>query len=323
MCQVNVPEEKDPNVLVDQDTADDAGAYLITDDLALIQTVDFFTPIVDDPYHFGQIAAANALSDIFAMGGQVKTALNIVGFPVKKLGADVLAQILQGAQDKVTEAGGVIIGGHSIDDQEPKFGLAVTGVAHPQHIYRNQGAQPGDVLVLTKPIGTGIITTAIKKRKEHISQRIMDEVVYWMSLLNKTASETLKAFDVHAVTDVTGFGLLGHSFEMVKGSNLSLEIFYPDVPLIEGTRMIAEQGDIPGGTKSNLKLLKSQIHFPENLYETEQLILTDAVTSGGLLIALPEEEADQYVDLMKKNNQFARKIGRFTTRQSKAICVTD
>lgn len=306
---------------MNQDTSDDAGVYLIRDDLALIQTVDFFTPIVDDPYYFGQIAAANALSDIFAMGGQVKTALNIVGFPVKQLGAEVLARILQGAQDKVAEAGGVIIGGHSIDDKEPKFGLAVTGIAHPDKIYRNQGAKEADVLVLTKPIGTGIITTGIKKKQDQVPKSQMDEVIHWMSMLNKAASDTLKPYDVHAVTDVTGFGLLGHAFEMIKDADLSLELSLQDVPLISGTRELAEQGYVPGGSKSNLQWLKPHIHFDEELTETDQLILADAVTSGGLLIAMPEKEAEKYTAEMMKNHHFARIIGRFTSKHSKKIFV--
>lgn len=291
-----------------QNSSDDAGVYQITDEIALVQSVDYFTPIVDDPYTFGQIAAANALSDLYAMGADVKTALNIVGFSVEKYGSDILARILQGAEDKVYEAGGSIIGGHSIDDDEPKFGLSVTGVAHPDRIYRNNGAKAGDVLVLTKPIGTGIITTAIKKGLASNSEQ--QEVINWMSKLNRKASELLKPYDVHACTDVTGFGLLGHAYEIANGSNVSIEITNSSVPVINGTKRLAEKGAIPGGSKSNLKWLKSFTQFDNKIDEIDRYILGDAITSGGLLISLSEEDAKAYVSEANQNDIEASIIGR-------------
>lgn len=316
-----LPErEHDPNLLVGIDTSDDAGIYRVSDELALIQTVDYFTPIVDDPYMFGQIAAANALSDVYAMGGEPKTVLNIVGFPVKKLGADMLAEILKGASDKVKEAGAIIVGGHSIDDQEPKFGMAVTGYVHPDKFYRNVGAKPGDALVLTKPIGIGIITTGIKRGVVTPEQE--EKVIETMAALNKTAAEALNGYNVHAVTDVTGFGLLGHAFEMAKGSNVSFTITYGDVPVLEGTDKLAEQGIIPGGSKSNYEWLKNEIEFKETISDSNRYILCDAITSGGLLVSLPKEEAESYVkELHGKNIGTAQVIGEVHGQQNKTIFV--
>lgn len=312
--------EHDPNLLVGIDTSDDAGIYRVSDTLALIQTVDYFTPIVDDPYMFGQIAAANALSDVYAMGGEPKTVLNIVGFPVKKLGAEMLAEILKGASEKVKEAGAIIVGGHSIDDQEPKFGMAVTGYVHPDKFYRNVGAQPGDALVLTKPIGVGIVTTGIKRGIVTPEQE--EKVIETMAALNKTAAEALKGFNVHAVTDVTGFGLLGHAFEMAKGSNVSFTITYDAVPVLEGTDKLADQGVIPGGSKSNYEWLKNDIEFEATITESSRYILCDAVTSGGLLVSMPKEEAKSYVkQLHKKNIAAAQIIGEVHELRNKSIYV--
>lgn len=292
-----LPErEKDPNLLVGIDTSDDAGVYKLTDDLAIIQTVDFFTPIVDDPYQFGQIAAANSLSDVYAMGGKPTTVLNILGFPIKSLGPDILAEILKGAADKVQESGAVIAGGHSIDDNEPKFGLSVTGVVHPDNIYKNVGAKPGDALVLTKPIGVGIQTTAIKQ--EALTEAQLERVTEVMSTLNKTAAELLNDFHPSAVTDVTGFGLLGHASEMAKGSDVTMKVRLNDVPVLDGTMELAENGFVPGGTKANHRWIAEDVQY-DNLSELEQWLLCDAVTSGGLLISMPADEADRYVKLMK------------------------
>ncbi|SEP60905.1 selenophosphate synthase [Piscibacillus halophilus] len=308
--------QKDQNVLFSQNHSDDAGIYLLTDDIALVQTVDYFTPIVDDPYTFGQIAAANALSDVYAMGAEVKTALNIVGFSVKKYGSDILAQILQGAEDKVHEAGGSIIGGHSIDDDEPKFGLSVTGLAHPNQIVRNDQAEVGDVLVLTKPIGIGIITTAIKKGLA--PSDISELAIKWMTMLNRKASQLFQQHDVHACTDVTGFGLLGHAYEMAKGSQVSLEISYQDVPVIHGTKKLAEKGSIPGGSKANLKWLSQNVSFDPAFDQIDQLILSDAITSGGLLISMRESEAEQYI---KEFGEPASIIGKVTEKREHTISV--
>ncbi|GEL76292.1 selenide, water dikinase [Tenuibacillus multivorans] len=319
LSQVNT-HKQDQNILFSQNNSDDAGVYQLTDDVALVQTVDYFTPIVDDPYTFGQIAAANALSDVYAMGAEVKTALNIVGFSVKKYGADHLAQILQGAEDKVHEAGGAIIGGHSIDDEEPKFGLSVTGIAHPDQILTNHNAQDGNVLVLTKPIGIGIITTAIKKGLA--SQNDADEAINWMMKLNKEASELFKQYEVHAVTDVTGFGLLGHAYEMAKGSQLSLEIDYQSVPIIDGTVELAAKGAVPGGTKSNLNWLEDAVSFESHINELHQLILADAITSGGLLISMPEHDANQYIDELNQLPDYqATIIGKVIPQTDRNIIV--
>jgi selenide,water dikinase len=313
-------KDQDERLLVGLDTSDDGGVYQLTDDIALVQTVDYFTPIVDDPYMFGQIAAANALSDVYAMGGEPKTVLNIVGFPIKKLPHDVLAMILKGAADKTKEAGAVIAGGHSIDDQEPKFGLSCTGVVHPDRIFKNVGAKPGDKLILTKPLGVGILTTAIKFAKA--SEKQEADATNVMATLNKVAAEVLKDYHPHAVTDVTGFGLLGHGFEMASGSDISFEINYGSVPLIEGTVKHAKAGVIPGGSKSNHKWLEKNIDYDASLELHDQLILCDSITSGGLLISLPEEEAEAYIKEMTEKAPFAATvIGQVTEKKEKAIYV--
>lgn len=308
-----------PELLVGHETSDDAGVYQLTDDIALIQTLDYFTPIVDDPYMFGQIAAANALSDVYAMGGEPKTVLNIVGYPIKKLGSEILAQILTGAADKVHEAGAITIGGHSIDDQEPKFGLSVTGIVHPNKVWKNVGAKPGDVLVITKPIGVGIQTTGIKRGAVTVEQeKIVTET---MAMLNKTAAELLKNHQPNAVTDVTGFGLLGHGSEMARGSNVSFEINHLDVPVLDGTYQLAKDGVVPGGSKSNLKWLENELDF-DSLSVEHQLILCDAITSGGLLVSLSEADAVLYINDLKANGlSHASIIGKVTEAKEKLIYV--
>ena len=313
-------QEPVPELLVGNETSDDAGVYRLTDSIALIQTVDYFTPIVDDPYMFGQIAAANALSDVYAMGGVPKTVLNIVGYPIKKLGPEMLTEILRGAADKVMEAGALTVGGHSIDDQEPKFGLSVTGIVHPDKFWRNVGAVAGDVLVLTKPIGVGILTTGIKRGVVTPEQE--QTVTETMAMLNKTASEILTDYHPHAVTDVTGFGLLGHGSEMASGSDVSFEFSFSQVPFLEGAVELAKNGIIPGGSKSNHQWLKNDIVY-ENILPEEQLLLCDAVTSGGLLVSLSEEEARKYIDrLQSKGIVSASIVGRVTERKEKLIYVT-
>ncbi len=308
-----------PELIVGHETSDDAGVYQITDSIALIQTVDYFTPIVDDPYMFGQIAAANSLSDVYAMGGEPKTVMNIVGYPIKKLGPDMLADILRGAADKVKEAGAITVGGHSIDDQEPKFGLSVTGVVHPEKVWKNVGAKPGDVLVLTKPIGVGIITTGIKRNA--VTQDQEQIVTETMAMLNKTAALVLMDFHPHAVTDVTGFGLLGHSSEMARGSDVCFEISFSQVPILEGAVELAKSGVIPGGSKSNHKWLQDDVGY-ENILLEEQLTLCDAITSGGLLVSIPEEEAASFVDRLHENRLGqASIIGRVTEKKDKLIYV--
>jgi selenide,water dikinase len=283
------PALPNANLLVGLDTSDDAGVYRLSDELALVQTVDFFTPIVDDPYSFGQIAAANAISDIYAMGGKPLTALNIVAFPIATLDKSILADILRGAADKLAESGATLVGGHSIDDKEPKFGMAVTGLVHPDRVRTNAGARPGDKLILTKPIGVGIYTTSIKK--DRLSEEEVAKVTSVMAALNKTAAEIMDGYDVHACTDVTGFGLLGHALEMAKGSGVGLKIRKSDVPVLPRTRQLAEEGFVPGGTRNNFAHVQSAVRFEEELDELDRLILCDAVTSGGLLIAAAGDEA--------------------------------
>lgn len=314
-------DERDENLLVGLDHGDDGGVYRLTNELALIQSVDFFTPIVDDPYMFGQIAAANALSDIYAMGGTPKTVLNIVAFPIKTLGPDVLADILRGSNDKVREAGAIVVGGHSIEDDEPKFGLSVTGIVHPKKINKNIGAKVGDVLVLTKPLGVGIMTTALKRGE--LTKQQVDNVTNVMRTLNKQAADILTSFHPHAVTDVTGFGLLGHAFEMASGSDVSFILNYERVPLLSGTVELAESKFIPGGSKENYAWLENDVSFATNITESERFILSDAITSGGLLISLPKDEAEEYVARLTEQYLLdVAMIGEVVARKERTLYVT-
>lgn len=313
-------DQSDPNVIVGLDHADDGSVYKLTDDIALIQTVDFFTPVVNDPYKYGQIAAANSLSDVYAMGGTPKTVLNIVAYPMPDIGPEILAKILQGSSDKVKEAGAQVVGGHSVIDNEPKFGLSVTGIVHPEKFYRNSGAKPGDVLILTKPIGIGILTTGIKRGV--LSDEKTELVTEVMCTLNKYAAETLRDFHPHAVTDITGFGLLGHAYEMAEGSHVSLVIENGEIPVLPGTKELAEEHVIPGGSWENHRWLIDVVQYPENMAEIEQVILCDAITSGGLLISLPKEEAQPYIQQLKNNHGIeAKVIGEVIEQKEKAIYV--
>ncbi|MGG1878410.1 MULTISPECIES: selenide, water dikinase SelD [Paenibacillus] len=313
------PAEPNPNLLVGLDTSDDAGVYKLNDEMAMVQTVDFFTPIVDDPYAFGQVAAANAISDIYAMGGTPLTALNIVAFPIHTLDKSILSDILRGAGDKLKEAGVTLVGGHSIDDKEPKFGLAVTGLVHPDKVRTNAGAKPGDQLILTKPIGVGILTTSIKK--DQLSEEEIQRVTTVMSTLNKTAAETMASYDVHACTDVTGFGLLGHASEMAKGSGNGVVIEQALVPLLPRVRELAEAGFVPGGTKNNFAHLEGSVTFPADMDPLDQYILCDAVTSGGLLIAVDGSQAEALLaDLLAAGVEAAR-IGEITAEHPGHIVV--
>ncbi len=307
-------------MLVGTKHSDDGGVYKLSDDIALIQSLDFFTPIVDDAYMFGQIAAANALSDVYAMGGSPKTALNIVAYPIKELDPGILTNILQGSADKISEAGAQIVGGHSIDDHEPKFGLSVTGIAHPDHFLKNIGAQPGDTLILTKPIGVGIQTTAIKQ--DRLTKEQIDDVSRVMAQLNKYATETLTHFNPNAVTDITGFGLLGHAFEMANGSDVSFVIDHENVPLLPGTKKLAEEGVVPGGSKANHQWLEHVVEYGEDIQKQEQFILCDAVTSGGLLISLPKHEAAPFIDKLETNHAIqGTVIGDVIQKENKSIYV--
>lgn len=262
--------------------------------MALVQTVDFFTPVVDDPYAFGQIAAANSLSDVYAMGAKPITALNLVAFSVNKLDPAILADILHGASDKVKEAGASIIGGHSIDDPEPKFGLSVTGTVHPGHIWRKSGARPGDQLILTKPVGVGIHTTAIKRDKAEIHE--IRQVTEVMATLNRGAAEVFHRFDIHACTDVTGFGLLGHAYEMSRAGGVGLKIDSHRVPVLPRSEELAETGIVPGGTRANMRWLQDCLYVRESVKESMQTVLCDAVTSGGLLAAVPPHQGESILE---------------------------
>lgn len=281
--------QPDARVLVGLDDPDDAGVYQLSEDLAIVQTVDFFTPIVDDGYSFGQIAAANALSDIYAMGARPLTALNIVGYPVSKLPHAVLAEILRGGADKVREAGAVLLGGHSIDDPEPKYGLAVTGVVHPKRVMTKAGAQPLQDLILTKPIGTGVISTAMKRGL--VPQDEVEEATQIMAALNSYIQPILES-GVKCVTDITGFGLLGHAQEVARESRVGLRIFAHEVPVIEAARKYAAQDVFPAGSRNNLKYVSPGVSFPADMPDHERLLLCDAVTSGGLLIAVDKGETE-------------------------------
>lgn len=312
--------EPDPNLLVGLDTRDDAGVFRLSDSLALVQTVDYFTPIVDDPFSFGQIAAANALSDIYAMGGKPLTVMNIVGFPISKLDKSILADILRGGADKVREAGATLVGGHSIDDVDPKFGMAVTGLIDPAKIWTNAGARPGDALILTKPIGIGIVTKAIKEGVA--SQEAIREAVHWMTMLNREAAEIAHRHTVRAATDVTGFGLLGHALEMAQGAGIGLTLYAQAVEICAGTVEYAEQGLVPAGSKRNFAYVAPHVDFAEDVSELVRTILADAVTSGGLLLAAPSEEAEALAaELRDAGMTRAAVIGEFTLEDPGRIRV--
>jgi selenide,water dikinase len=275
--------------------ADDAGVYRISDTLALIQTVDFFTPVVDDPYWFGQIAAANALSDVYAMGGVPKTAMNLVAFPVKDMDLSILRQIIQGGLDKMTEAGVVLVGGHSIEDKELKYGLSVTGFIHPDRVLTKKNLKPGDRLILTKPLGTGIVNTAIKAGLA--SPELVERVMRLMATLNRTAAETMARFDVHACTDVTGFGLLGHLAEMVSGSGNGVRVFSKQVPVFPEALEFASMGLIPAGAHKNREFREAMVVFDDDAVGRPlRDVLFDPQTSGGLLISVSGAQAG---DLLK------------------------
>ena len=288
----------DENVIVGLDRADDAGVYQIAEDLALIQTVDFFTPIVDDPYWFGQIAAANALSDVYAMGGVPKTAMNLVAFPVKQMDLTILRQIIQGGIDKLKEAGVVLIGGHSVEDKEIKYGLSVTGIIHPARVLTKKNLRTGDRLVLTKPLGTGIVNTAIKASMA--SAELTDRVSRLMALLNRDAAGIMADFNVSACTDVTGFGLLGHLAEMVCGSAKSVRIDSAQVPVIAEALEFASMGLIPAGAHKNREFREEMIAFAETVPRALQDVLFDPQTSGGLLISISENQAGALVAALKE-----------------------
>lgn len=313
------PRLDNPDVLVGQETGDDAAVYRLRPDLAVVVTTDFFTPIVDDAYTFGAIAAANALSDIYAMGAQPLLAVNLVAFPVKELGPQVLADILRGGLDKVREAGIDILGGHSIDDHEPKYGLAVTGTVHPDRVRRNRGGRPGDRLVLTKPLGTGVITTAIKHQVAPPASAAA--AIEGMLRLNRDAAEAMSTVEVHAATDVTGFGLLGHLHYLARASGLAAGVEAASVPFLPGAEMLADAGEVPGGTRSNERFLASRVRWPDNLPAGRRLLFCDAQTSGGLLLAVPKTAVAALLAGLESRHVVASEIGELTEGEPGSIVV--
>jgi selenide,water dikinase len=298
--------EDHPELLVGLEVADDAAVYRLNDELAVIQTLDFFTPVVDDPYEYGAIAAANAMSDVYAMGGEVALALNIAAFP-PKLPAEVVTEILRGGAEKVAEAGGVIAGGHTIDDEEPKYGLVAMGFVHPDRITTKAGARPGDVLVLTKPLGVGIITTAAKgdvADPAHLRQAVEN-----MLTLNRKAARLMQQVAVHAATDITGFGFLGHSSEVAEKSGVGLRLFVDKLPFLEGATDYAEQWLFPGGACNNQSFYAPGVRFAPDISEEMQMLLFTPETSGGLLISLPPEEWEQLRALYDAEDQLYWVVG--------------
>ena len=285
----SLPPFEHPDLIVGTETSDDAGVFRLRPDLAIVNTVDFFTPIVDDPYTFGQIAAANALSDVYAMGADPTTALNIVAFPKGKLDLEVLGDIIRGGAERARAAGAVVLGGHSIIDNELKYGMAITGVVHPDRVIRNVGVQAGDALILTKPLGTGIIATALKRRAA--SPVSVRAAVASMTALNKAASAAMRRFQVHACSDITGYGLLGHAFEMASGSRVTVVLEARSMPLLPGARRLAGKGNLTGGCRRNRDYLSDKIAIDRKVKNDLVEVAFDPQTSGGLLIALPQGDA--------------------------------
>jgi selenide,water dikinase len=327
-----LPRPTDPNVLVGFDTNDDAGVYLLSPEVAMVQTVDFFTPIVDDPYTFGQIAAANSLSDVYAMGGKPVSALSIVGFPDKG-DPEILEQIIRGGLSKMAEAKCSVIGGHSIRNDDIQFGYAVTGIIHPQRVWRNVGARTGDVLLLTKAIGTGVLSTALKK--ERAAPASLQAAIASMSELNRAASEGLRelqeksgtASPIHAVTDVTGFGLLGHAREMALGNPergiaaVSLEIDHSAISYLPGAVEAAREGFLPGGLKNNRDFIGDCVGFAESISEEHRDLLFDPQTSGGLLIAISRESAEAAISALERHHVSACRTGKVVSKTNPLLFV--
>ena len=314
-----LPKQTDPNVLIGFDTADDAGVYRLAPDLALVQTVDFFTPIVDDPYTFGQIAAANSLSDVYAMGGRPICALSIVGFPNSGREVAILERIVLGGLSKMQEAGCTVIGGHSIGDEEIKFGYAVTGLVDPARVWSNAAARPGDRLVLTKRLGTGVISTALKQNRA--SDRAVDAAVESMTALNRAASEVAQKFAVHSATDITGFGLLGHAREMASGSKASLILDHRRVEFLPEALDCSRQGFIPGGLKRNIEFIAGCVEFSNGIPEEVQSLLFDPQTSGGLLLSVSAEDAPKLVIALREGHIPAEDIGEVIEKTTPLILV--
>jgi selenide,water dikinase len=308
----------DANLLVGINTGDDAGVYRLTDEIAIVNTVDFFTPVVDDPFTYGQIAAANALSDVYAMGGIPKTALNLVCWPQTGLPAEMLAEILRGGSEKAAQAGVVIVGGHSVADEEVKYGMAVTGIIDPRRIIRNVGARPGDALLLSKPLGTGILMTAFKRDQLPIDQ--YDAAIRIMAELNAVTSSAMLQYEVHSATDVTGFGLAGHSSQMAEASGVTLVFEESDLPLLPGAIELCRAGMIPGGGKRNQEYFGPKVKIAEEISEEMAAMVFDPQTSGGLLISLPAAQALRLLaDLQALGNRDAAVVGRVESARPQSI----
>jgi selenide,water dikinase len=302
----NLGRSTDPDLLVGPETSDDAGIYRLREDCALVETVDIITPLVDDPFTFGRIAAANALSDVYAMGGRPVTALNLVFFPACSMGMEILRDILAGGKDILDKAGVCLAGGHSVEDDELKYGLAVTGTIHPDRIFRNSTARPGDLLVITKPLGTGIVSTAIKA--DMVSANTADEAIGWMTTLNRDAAHIMAECGASACTDVTGFGLIGHACEMAAGAGVTMRLQLGKVPLMDGVASLIGEGMVPAGCYRNRDHYSASVNF--GCRSGDQLLpLFDPQTSGGLLIALPRPDADRFLDLAAGSGCFAALIG--------------
>jgi selenide,water dikinase len=317
----HVPAAADPRILVDAATRDDAAVFRLTPDRAVVATVDFFTPVVDDAYDFGRIAAANALSDIYAMGATPLFALNLVAWPRRSLPFDLLGEVLRGGQDIAREAGAFVVGGHSVDDAEPKYGMAVFGEAHPDRIVTNAGARPGDALVLTKPLGVGVLTTALKR--DRATEPELAPAVALMATLNAGAARAMLEVGVHAATDVTGFGLLGHLHNLLRASGAAAEVRAAAVPLLAGAWDAAAAGAIPGGTTRNRESLADVVRFGADVEEVARALLCDAQTSGGLLMALPAGRVPALLAaLARERTPAAALIGRVVAGPPGAIAVT-
>jgi selenide,water dikinase len=315
-----LPTPTDPNILNGFHTLDDAAVFRLDEYTALVQTVDYITPIVDDPYTFGAIAAANALSDIYAMGARPIMALNLVGYPVKTLPMSTLGEILRGGAEKVIEAGASLLGGHSIEDHEPKYGLSVSGLVHPDKVITKRGAQPGDLLVLTKPLGIGVITTGIDRQL--VDEEIAQEAINWMLLLNREASEVMQTIGVHATTDVTGFGLLGHLREMLSGGGIGARLELSKVPILAAARGLAKQGCVPEGSHNNHRYLADFVEYGASVSPEAELLLCDAQTSGGLLMAVSPGKVDALLALLAGTSTPGHVIGDIIPNPLRQIQVS-
>lgn len=323
MAQVlsQLPVTKDENLLVGMGTSDDAAVYKLNSKQAVVFTTDFFTPVVDDPYSFGLIAAANSLSDVYAMGGEPILALNIICFP-SELPLEIMEEILRGGADKVTEAGGILAGGHSVQDPEPKYGLAVLGLVEPEKMFTNAGAKPGDLLILTKPLGLGILNTAIKA--DLLSEETIKNTVETMAYLNKDAAIAAKQIGVEGCTDITGFGFLGHALEMAQASGVSLEIWADALPILDESIKLAKEGIIPGGAYHNARYIGDEVQFEKGVAMALRDIMYDPQTSGGLLLAVPKEKALDLLKLLETTNKTpCRLIGQVQAKREFAIEVKE